>query len=315
MLKQWIKPIKIGSWCLIGFLMGPLHTLAGDAILGYEFEVCCEVCPAAKRLESYDTQFLKLSRFVVQGKDDWLFRTEAELIHDFGPDDLALKEFGRLVATALAADNYEKALNRFRAQGAVVPNLMALLNEGDRAKAFFFRRDHHWTPYGAQRTAEVVAAEIKKMPEFQQLKRVPFTTQRLGMMARRGTLQVAHTLMCNDQFPDQYVDAFESVMEQDASELGQEADLFGETELPGMTLVGTSFSKGALNYNFEGFLKDDLEVDMLNEASAGGSYDGALLQYLPSDAFQNETPKILLWEVPSYHRLSSIETGCQRSVI
>jgi alginate biosynthesis protein AlgX len=37
----------------------------------------------------------------------------------------------------------------------------------------------------------------------------------------------------------------------------------------------------------------------------GGSYDGSLIQYLLSDDFQQAPPKILIWEVPGYHRIQS----------
>jgi len=128
-------------------------------------------------------------------------------------------------------------------------------------------------------------------------------------MRKEGSLQVAWRRICEQGFADQYVDEFVTEMAEEGDLLGDDgnsaAALFSDDALPDITLVGTSFSQGAANYNFAGYLKQYLSADVMNEAMAGGSFDGALMQYLLSDTFRDHPPKYLLWELPAYHAMNS----------
>ncbi|WP_258546069.1 alginate O-acetyltransferase AlgX-related protein [Marinobacter pelagius] len=307
----------------------------------YEVEPCCDLCPAASRIESYDTSYLKNFNVLVDGKDGWLFRSEAELPEQFGPspEGLAhLRRFARhlkqTTGTELvmvfqptkglvhpdklpeympvsfswpfARTNYVAALERFRSAGLVVPDLSPLLREQDRKDAYYFKRDHHWTPFGAKRTAQLVADRIKQMPAYQSLPKQSFETRRTGLIRKDGSLQDAARRICGQTWPTQYVDEFRT-QAAGTLESSEASALFGEDTLPPITLVGTSNSKGAQDYNFVGYLQEFLGVEILNVAVAGGSYDGSIFEYLMSDNFQQSPPKILLWEVPAYHTLDSAE--------
>ncbi len=72
-------------------------------------------------------------------------------------------------------------------------------------------------------------------------------------------------------------------------------DLFGDGGLPSIALVGTSFS---LRGNFVPFMSQHLGVPVANLAKDGGDFDGAAMAYLQSKAFQQEPPKVVIWEVP-----------------
>jgi alginate biosynthesis protein AlgX len=109
-------------------------------------------------------------------------------------------------------------------------------------------------------------------------------------------MQKAATQLCGFGYADQYAPRFVT------SAQGGEGDLFADEGAPQVTLVGTSNSDSA--YNFAGFLSQSLGVEVLNESVAGGGHEGALLQYLPSPAFQQTPPKILVWELETYHNLS-----------
>jgi alginate biosynthesis protein AlgX len=266
----------------------------------------------------------------MRGKDDWLFRSEVELMTAFGPtadglrqlkvfSDL-LKERGTQLVViyhptrglvhrsrlpesinydyAAASANYRQALERFRGIGIIAPDLTPLLDEPEQEHEYFFRRDHHWTPYGAERVARLVAAELRNHPQYQSLEKRRFSNRRIGLMKKTGTLQRAWQRLCADTFADQYVDEFVSESGGNRQEL-----LFGN-KLPAVTLIGTSYSGGEVNYNFDGYLKQYLGVDILNEAMAGGGAYDAMIRYVMSDGFRTQAPKFLLWEVPSYHDLS-----------
>lgn len=293
----------------------------------YVVEPCCDLCSRASSPQSYNTKFLESFVTLSQGKDGWLFRSD-DLRTTFGPDADGYKELKRfaralkrrgvdLVAVYqpprgllhrdklpramrkaynydLAKFSYGLTLQRFRNAGLVTPDLGQLVRT-DSAQPFFFRGDHHWTPYGAQRTARVVADAIKGLPSYRGMPKSKFTTERTGILMKKGTLYKAAALICGSGYAEQYVDRYATSGEESS-------DLFGETSVPPVTLAGTSNSDSA--YNFAGFLSEYLGVDVLNASVAGGRHDGALLQYLPSDEFQKAPPKALLWEFETNHNLS-----------
>lgn len=293
----------------------------------YVVEPCCDLCSRASSPQSYNTKFLESFVTLSQGKDGWLFRSD-DLRTTFGPDADGYKELKRfaralkrrgvdLVAVYqpprgllhrdklpramqkaynydLAKFSYGLTLQRFRNAGLVTPDLAQLVRT-DSGQPFFFRGDHHWTPYGAQRTARVVADAIKGLPSYRGMPKSKFTTERTGILMKKGTLYKAAALICGSGYAEQYVDRYATSGEENS-------DLFGETSVPPVTLAGTSNSDSA--YNFAGFLSEYLGVDVLNASVAGGRHDGALLQYLPSDEFQKSPPKVLLWEFETNHNLS-----------
>lgn len=293
----------------------------------YVVEPCCDLCSRAQVPAAYNTKFLESFVTLTQGRDGWLFRSD-DLRTTFGPDEEghrqlkrfrdALKQRGVDLVVVyqptramlhrdklprgvqktynhdLAKFSYGLTLQRFRKAGLVVPDLMQLVNNRS-SEPYFFRGDHHWTPYGAQRTARVVADAIKALPSYRNMQTAKFTTERTGILRKKGTLYKAATLLCGAGYAEQYVDRF-------ATAAAESADLFGETAVPPITLVGTSNSDSA--YNFAGFLAEQLGVDVLNASVAGGRHDGALLQYLPSDDFQKSPPKIMIWEFETNHNLS-----------
>lgn len=272
------------------------------------------------------------------GKEDWLFRSEKELTTEFGPELEArrrlhefaerLRQHGSQLVMILpptrglvhpdkipsdyyfdfvtASNNYRDMVRNLRAEGIIVPDLSPLFAEEPSDKEFYFRRDHHWTSWGAQRTAKLVADEIKRHKLYNTLEKTEFESKQIGLMRKRGSLQVAWYRICDMKFANQYSPEFRTELKMEASSL-DESSLFGDggASLPPVTLVGTSYSKGAAEYNFSGFLKEYLNLDVLNEAMAGGSYDGAMVQYLPSKDFQEYPPAYLFWEIPSYHKLNS----------
>jgi alginate biosynthesis protein AlgX len=95
-------------------------------------------------------------------------------------------------------------------------------------------------------------------------------------------------------------------------------------------LVGTSNSanrdEDTKNYNFDGYLKEYLGVDILNLAQPGAGQEGALLNYLQSaDYSPDAPPKMIIWELPaSYHLedpllyrqlLPAIQGGCAKAEV
>ena len=158
-----------------------------------------------------------------------------------------------------------------------------------------------------------MAEGIRAVPVYRQLAQKTFVTTRSGVLAKRGTLQKAATLLCGHGYADQYVDRF-------TTGAAEEGDLLGDDTVPEVALVGTSNSDPA--YNFAGFISEALGVEVLNESLTGGGFDGPLFRYLPTEGFQKAPPKLLIWELQTYHNMSDpsfyrtavplVTDGCRR---
>jgi alginate O-acetyltransferase complex protein AlgJ len=79
------------------------------------------------------------------------------------------------------------------------------------------------------------------------------------------------------------------------SDATAEDDLFGDTGLPSIAMIGTSFSR---NSNFVPFLEAALGSRVGNFTRDGGEFAGAANAYFSSSAFKNSPPKIVIWEIP-----------------
>jgi len=314
----------------------------------YEAAPCCSLCPAAHDAKNYVTRYQQNFTTLVQAQGDWLFRTQEDLRTEFDTTPEGYRRLQQLhdafkskgIELVLvyqptrglvdrnklfpadrdkfdydkALKNYQAMLKRFASMGYNVPDLSPLTNE-QQAHDFYFRGDQHWTPYGAQRTAKIVAETVKKMPAFADVPKREFETHLSGRMGKTGTLHNMAGQLCGTSYAIQYMDQFTTEPKGEASD----SDLFSDAGTPQITLVGTSHS--GKNYNFSGFLEQSIGADILNVAFPGGGLEGSMLQYLGSDDFQKHPPKILIWEFSPLYRLdqetiyrqmmSMLDNGCE----
>ncbi|MBI6943566.1 alginate O-acetyltransferase [Pseudomonas putida] len=302
----------------------------------FSAEPCCQLCPEAHDPSRYTTRYQQNFTTLVQAQGDWLFRTREDLrtefnttpagykrlqqVHDafkkrgvelvvvyqptrglvnrnmLKPDEKAAFDYQK------ALGNYQAMLKRFASMGYNVPDLSPLTNEqlaaADQGKDFYFRGDQHWTPYGAERAARIVADTVHKMPAFEGVPRKAFETRKSGRMGKTGTLHNVAGQLCGTSYAVQYMDQFAT---EPKGSSGGGDDLFGDSGNAQITLVGTSHS--GKNYNFSGFLEQYIGADVLNVAFPGGGLEGSMIQYLGSEEFQNNPPKILIWEFSPLYRL------------
>ena len=334
-----MHPHMIKLLSLSGLTLGLLAASQGvraDEVKAPTFtaEPCCSLCPAAHDAKNYTTRYQQNFTTLVQAQGDWLFRTQEDLRTEFDTTPAGYKRMQQLhdafkskgVELVVvyqptrglvnrnklnpaekasfdfdkALGNYKTMLGRFAKMGYVVPDLSPLTNEQlpDELPAhdFYFRGDQHWTPYGAQRTAKIVAAKVKQMPEYAEIPKREFETKRSGRMGKTGTLHNMAGQLCGTSYAIQYMDQFTTEPKGEAGD----GDLFGDSGNPQITLVGTSHS--GKNYNFAGFLEEEIGADILNVAFPGGGLEGSMLQYLGSDEFQKSPPKILIWEFSPLYR-------------
>ncbi|MFK0088152.1 alginate O-acetyltransferase [Pseudomonas sp. NPDC090755] len=316
-------------------------------------EPCCQLCPEAHDASRYTTRYQQNFTTLVQAQGDWLFRTREDLRTEFDTTPAGYRRLQQLHDAfkargvelvivyqptrglvnrnmlnpadkaafnyAKALGNYQAMLGRFSKMGYNVPDLSPLTNEqlaaADQGKDFYFRGDQHWTPYGAERAAKIVADTVHKMPAFAGIPRREFESHKSGRMGKTGTLHNVAGQLCGTSYAVQYMDQF---ITEPKGESGG-GDLFGDAGNPQITLVGTSHS--GKNYNFSGFLEQYIGADVLNVAFPGGGLEGSMIQYLGSDEFQNSPPKILIWEFSPLYRLDQetiwrqmlalVDNGCE----
>jgi alginate biosynthesis protein AlgX len=304
----------------------------------YSAETCCKLCPRAADPSVYVTRFMRDHRLTIQGVDDWLFRTEIDLTTQFPVDETVMAGLARMVEEVhgrgtqillldlpqrglltgdklLPADranydsrtalrNYRQALQRFRDIGFIVPDYGLLVERPDGTE-YFFHRDGHWTPDGARRTAELIGDTVKGLPFYAGLRKTKFTTVRVGQQRHPGILSIVAAQICGGNFPSEVVAGYST----------SPADTypFGDEPIPQITLVGSSFS-GSPAYHFLGFLQQALQVDVLNVSLPGGNYDGAMTQYLPTELFQKNPPKLLIWEFAHQQIAAATATQLRRLV-
>ncbi len=335
-------------------LAAALLALAGGARAAevqapaFHAEPCCNLCPAAHDAKNYTTRYQRNFTTLVQAEGDWLFRTQEDLRTEFDTSPASYRRMQQLhdafkskgVELVVvyqptrglvnrnkllpaererydydkALKNYQAMLTRFAKMGYFVPDLSPLTNE-QQAHDFYFRGDQHWTPYGAERTAKIVAETVKKIPAFTDIPRREFETKVSGRMGKTGTLHNMAGQLCGSSYAIQYMDQFST---EPKGEAGDD-DLFGDSANPEITLVGTSHS--GKNYNFSGFLEQYIGADVLNVAFPGGGLEGSMLQYLGSEDFQKHPPKVLIWEFSPLYRLDQetiyrqmmalLDNGCE----
>jgi alginate biosynthesis protein AlgX len=318
----------------------------------------CLLCPGLADDSQYAEGIMKSMKHIAPGKDSWLFRSEVDLSNDFGIPYNMQPQFKRLIQAfaakhvqvviavqptrgimhrdkiradsaygfdfASARRNLATFLDQLRAGGALVPDILTLVDNPPQPD-YFFRRDHHWTPTGAQATARIVADAVKQHPAYAELTKKSYHTEPSVMVPKDGTMSRALKKICGNNYGFQYVRGFQTVPA--ANDLGA---LFDDESSPEVILVGTSNSANrdddAKNYNFDGYLKEYLGVDILNLAQPGAGQEGALLNYLQSaDYSPDAPPKMIIWELPaSFHLedpliyrqlLPAIQGGCAKAEV
>lgn len=274
------------------------------------------------------------TRPVWQGKNGWLFETpdlipKAQIFDPINPylerlstalksrdilpvallvptrGSAAFKQLGEGPAFANydsreAASGYHSFLSRLEQTGFHVPDLLKVARR--EGADYFFMRDHHWRPEGARASAKEVAAFLEG--RLSDVPKSKFVTRPLPKKVQIGTLQARAQARCPGlKLPPEEVTQFETVSETKTQ--GGDA-LFAEVTVP-VVLAGTSNSQRGEDkpdVNFAGFVRDALDVEVLNVSFPGAGVFDSFQAYLLSPEFKNAPPKVLIWETlyMSWHK-------------
>ncbi|MCG8394334.1 MAG: hypothetical protein MI745_14745 [Pseudomonadales bacterium] len=303
------------------------------------------ICDALADPATYADGTMASMRQLVAGKRYWYFRTEVDLQTQF-PVSARTRENVRELVTLLSRrgiqlvvmlqptrglmhadeliqpwrgryplsavrDAYLRKAETLRAQGVRVADMEPVLRS-DHAREYFFRRDHHWTPYGAEVSARQVARVMLADPGIEALPRMAFETRPDILLRKLGTLNVAVSQVCGNAYGYQWVRGSVTVPAEGAASADA---LFGEVSVPSIALVGTSNSDNRddryKNYNFHGFLQQFLGRDVVNLAMTGGGATGALEDFLYSPSYAAGQFRYLIWELPVNYALGEPEVWRQ----
>lgn len=309
--------------CTVALLAFPVQAATPD------FSKCDKLSDESAYKDKYE-DFM----FMVPGKDGWFFRTKQDMTSDFKVSDKGIEKFKRLSAL-LKSKGTELVIafppTRGIAAAKFLPDNNALLKGYDPAVAtrnyanliatmnkngvqmvgtpdvkaggdYFYKLDMHWTTAGAKEMAEAVAAHIKTMPVYKDLRKTEFVTKREKDGINEGHFNKPLQGLCGEKLPDEV-----AVQERTSvKDSGHDSKaLFGDKGVPEVVLVGTSNSnRDDFDLNFSGALKQSLSADVYNAAIAGGGIDDALLAYLASDMYKKSPAKVIIWEIPSYYNLN-----------
>ncbi len=191
---------------------------------------------------------------------------------------------------------------RLRDAGVPVVDTTAALSA---LPAPFLRTDTHWTEAGAQAAAQAAAGPIRNLhldlqPVRQWEVEAGAPQRRPGDLVRLAGLD---TLPLAWQ-PRPEEDTRSRFTERSPAPPGVAAapaaaspadDLFGDSQLPQVALVGTSFANTS---QFVPFLAAALGTPVGNFARDGGDFWGSIGAYVRSPAFRDTPPRLLVWEIP-----------------
>lgn len=256
---------------------------------------------------------------LIAGHDGWVFRTHTDFQDDFELNDAGMKRFSRLqqafkhqsieLVIALlptrgmmhadqvisddfdqgaAWNSYNKLAQQIRDTGISV----AVVEQEETSNNFFYKRDHHWNSSGAKMMAQAVAQQVKAIPVYDSFNKESFVTEKAGADEQKGTFSKFINKTCDFDLEGERVDLYKTV---------SDTDLFGDIQSADIVLIGTSNStQNASKANFDGFLKEYIGADVDNRSVSGGGADTAFYQWLHSDDYQIDKPKVVIWEIPVY---------------
>ncbi|MDH4401189.1 MAG: cell division protein FtsQ [Burkholderiaceae bacterium] len=173
--------------------------------------------------------------------------------------------------------------------------------------AAFLKSDSHWTEQGAQAAAIAVSAEVLRLkitPSPAQTwvvdKRID--SRRSGDLIRLAGVDWLPTGLQPEQDIAQETSFKVDNRKNNAPGFSAQSvvststdDLFGDTDLPNIVVIGTSYSRTS---NFVAFIEKELNAKVANLARSGGDFSGAMNAYLSSVAFKKTPPKLVIWEIP-----------------
>ncbi|MFP4313017.1 MAG: alginate O-acetyltransferase AlgX-related protein [Alphaproteobacteria bacterium] len=223
---------------------------------------------------------------------------------------------GRYNFPAYKDDIYASFVQKMENRNIIVADVLPkMLQKDQNAKhpALFLKTDTHWTPQGAKLSAQYIAKTIQKNFADKNFEEKKFAIQKVDSKKLEGDLTRYIPVEMFQNIKAENIAVYETAaMQDDAKDGADMSSMLFDDSTPEIALVGTSYSADE-NWNFEGFLKASLKIDILNAADKGLGPFETMLQYLDNKAFKENPPKLVIWEIPeryltfSYPQLGTTE--------
>lgn len=199
------------------------------------------------------------------------------------------KHLGRYEFPAHWTMQYEKMAAFLDHHKIPHADLLPVFEKAPNKDALFLKTDTHWSPDGARRAAQVVAARVSA-----DLPYLSFAPQAFQVVAGDEEMYEGDLLrfIGKNAAPGLAPDRLRRV----TLDTTQDDDLFGARPFD-VVLVGTSFSANE-KWGFAHFLKAAMHTDILNRADQGLGPFEVMQSYLESENFKKAPPRLVLWEVP-----------------
>ena len=296
----------------------------------YKVEIFDHLCSEVNDEARYTSTKLKSLKYLTEGKNGFVFRSRDDFLENFGDEgsnynglkllvDFLASKGTQLVMVYLptrglmnpyaapsdrfdystALSSYLAKVEKLRQLGIVVPDMSSLLRQYQDTD-FYFKRDIHWTPNSARKTAQLVAQTIKETGLIQPQSDYHYVSTPVGSYTPRGFMQKGIKQLCGGQYVEEYVQGYN----YESSNETEGGALFADEPATEIVLLGTSFS-ALEQLNFAGFLQEGLGVPLENFSLPGGRDIGAWLSYIENGDFSAHPPKVIIWEVPGYYLLDN----------
>ena len=199
---------------------------------------------------------------------------------------------------------YERKLPALKNAGIFAPDLnTAFMTSGKRYDAQFpmyLRQDNHWSSIGGVEASKIVAQAIrgKYGSTLEALPEVKYDIEWSEPEEFNGNYYRA--------LPEAERAKLQRELYKPVNFLAQpSSDLLGNRQ-SGIDVVGTSYSENRA-FGFVEGLGYHLSKEVVNNAESGKGPWTPLFDYLNSDRFQNNAPKILVWEFPEAFMIRSMK--------
>ncbi len=171
----------------------------------------------------------------------------------------------------------------------------------------FMRTDTHWSPFGAQLIAQATKQQVQK--SFPTLAFTPkaYQTKLLEKRIYNGDLIEFIPTGWFQKWIGPYGEplnifqTYERESESTALQNEKSLGLFDDETID-ITLIGTSYS-AQKEWNFEGFLKQAFQTDILNLSNEGKGPFAPMDEFLKSLEHNGATTKLVIWEFPARYLL------------
>ncbi len=205
---------------------------------------------------------------------------------------------------------YDAVLASLAAESIPAADLRGTLAAGKTQQPTYFRTDTHWTPWGAQLAAREIATTVRAAGLLSSPGSV-YATRTEQVSPFRGDL--FNFLPFEPYFtqllpPQENIAVMrtEAAVADGGSASTTAQDLFGDSAVPEVVLVGTSYSADS-RWNFAGFLREFLGEDIVSYAREGAGPFRPMAAYLRSEDFRRQPPRLVIWEIPERALLVKLE--------